>query len=146
MEYISKNIKQTINFAKKMAQSFKGGEILLLSGELGAGKTAFTKGIAQGLQVNGIITSPTFTIMNMYTSGKLNLYHFDMYRIEDEQEIYELGFNEFIGNSNGVSCVEWFSQTPQLFAGKKCKLVKIEKIDDDTRKIIVEDINEYTNN
>ena len=145
MEIISKNINQTIDFAKKLAKGFKGGEILLLSGELGAGKTAFTKGIAKGLGINAIITSPTFTIMNMYTSSKLNLYHFDMYRIEDESEIYELGFNEFIGNTNGVCCVEWFTQTPELFENKKCLLVTLEKIDDDTRKITVEDINEYTN-
>lgn len=146
MEYISKNIEQTISFAKNLAEKFKGGEILLLSGELGAGKTAFTKGVAQGLGILGIITSPTFTIMNMYTSGKLNLYHFDMYRIEDDKEIYELGFDEYIGNPNGVACVEWFNQTPELFENKKSILIKLDKIDDDTRKITIEGANEYFNN
>ena len=139
MEFISKNIEQTISFAKSLSEKFSGGEILLLSGELGAGKTAFTKGIALGLNIKSIITSPTFTIMNMYSSGKLNLYHFDMYRIEDERDIYELGFNEFIGNPNGVCCVEWFTQTPELFKGQKCIFVNIEKIDDNTRKITVEE-------
>ena len=140
MEYISKNIKQTINIAKDICKNFKGGEILLLSGELGAGKTAFTKGIAEQLGIKAIITSPTFTIMNMYTSGTLNLYHFDMYRIEDERDIYELGFDEYIGNPNGVCCVEWYSQTPQLFKDKKCIHIELIKISDNKRKIIVEEI------
>ena len=144
MEYISKNIMQTISIAKDICKNFKGGEILLLSGELGAGKTAFTKGIAEQLGIKAIITSPTFTIMNMYTSGTLNLYHFDMYRIEDERDIYELGFDEYIGNPNGICCVEWYSQTPQLFKDKKCIHIELIKINDNKRKIIVEGI-KWTN-
>lgn len=142
MEYISKNIRQTINIAKNIASHFTGGEIILLSGELGAGKTAFTKGVAEALEIKALITSPTFTIMNMYSSGKLILYHFDMYRIEDSRDILELGFDEYIGNLNGVCCVEWFNQTPDLFKNKKCIKVDLIKLDENIRKIIVEDVNE----
>lgn len=138
MEYITKNLNQTLALAKSIAKDFTGGEILLLQGDLGAGKTAFTKGVANALCINSIVTSPTFTIMNVYSSGKLNLYHFDMYRIQDDSEIRELGFNEYIGAKDGVCCVEWFTQTPQLFAGKMCTFINIEKIDDNTRKFTIE--------
>ena len=129
MEYISISEKETFNIAKNLAKDFKGGEILLLSGDLGAGKTAFTKGIAKALNVKAIITSPTFTIMNEYKSGKLELYHFDMYRIEDTNELKELGFEQYIGNKNGVCCIEWFEKVPELFISKQVKHITIDKLD-----------------
>ena len=135
MEYISNNEKQTFQIAKNLAKKFKGGEILLLKGDLGAGKTAFTKGIAQALGIKSIITSPTFTIMNEYTSNNLELYHFDMYRIEDVNELKELGFEQYIGNSKGIACIEWFEKTPELFLNKKTILIEFEKLNDTKRKI-----------
>lgn len=139
MEYISKNIDDTINIAKKLSLTFTGGEIVLLDGDLGAGKTAFTKGLAQGLNIQNIITSPTFTILNVHEGTKLNLYHFDMYRLEDEQELKELGFEQYIGNKDGICAIEWYQKTPSLFENKKCIFIDILKIDDNTRKIIIKE-------
>ena len=133
MRYISKSEKETFKIAREFAKNLKGGEVLLLKGDLGAGKTAFTKGIAEALEIKAIITSPTFTIMNEYRSGKLDLYHFDMYRIEDSSELMELGFEQYIGNPSGICCVEWFEKTPELFKDKKTILIEFEKIDDNTR-------------
>lgn len=136
MQYISKSENQSIQIAQNLAKTLKGGEVILMSGDLGAGKTAFTKGIAKGLGIQGIITSPTFTILNVY-NAKINLYHFDMYRIEEEQELYELGFNEYIGNPNGVCVVEWHEKTPSLFEGTKNINICIKKLDQNTRAIII---------
>ena len=148
MEFISKSEKQTFNIAKNFAKNLKGGEILLLKGDLGAGKTAFTKGIADALEIKAIITSPTFTIMNEYKSGKLELYHFDMYRIENTDELKELGFEQYIGNPSGICCIEWFERTPELFLNKQATIIEIEKINENKRKIIINfrGNNEHANN
>ena len=89
MKYVSHSVEDTMNIAEKLASKFIGGEVVLLNGDLGVGKTVFTKGIALGLNVQDLITSPTFTIVREYDGEKLKLYHFDMYRVEDEDELYE---------------------------------------------------------
>jgi tRNA threonylcarbamoyladenosine biosynthesis protein TsaE len=138
-KFISKCEEDTLKIGKDFANNLLGGEIITLEGDLGAGKTVFTKGVALGLKIEDIVTSPTFTIMNMYLGEKLNLYHFDMYRLNDESELRELGFDEYIGNKNGVSCVEWAERTPSLIKGKIFN-VKIDKIDDNTRKIMIDEV------
>lgn len=94
-----------MNIAKSLASSLKPGTVIALDGELGAGKTVFVKGIAMGLGIFEDITSPTFTIVKEY-SGRLKLYHFDVYRIEDSSELFQIGFDEYI-NGEGVSVIEW---------------------------------------
>jgi tRNA threonylcarbamoyladenosine biosynthesis protein TsaE len=106
MKYKSKSVEETYKIAKDLAKTLTGGEVVLLNGELGAGKTTFTKGLALSLGINETVTSPTFTIMRVYEDGKLPLYHFDMYRIENEDDLYELGFEHYIFG-NGVSVIEW---------------------------------------
>ena len=108
---ISNNINDTISYAREVAQRAKPGDIICLDGELGVGKTVFAKGFAEGLGIKEPITSPTFTIMNIYESGRLPLYHYDVYRIEDESEMDELGYEEYFFGS-GVTLVEWASQIP----------------------------------
>ncbi len=103
--YISRNLEDTADIAERIADGLKGGEIILLNGELGAGKTAFTKCLAKSLGVEDIVTSPTFTFMKEY-KGRLPLYHFDMYRVQDEEELYELGLNDYL-YMNGVCVIEW---------------------------------------
>ena len=132
MIYTSKCPEDTMNIANKLAKSFKGGEILILNGELGAGKTTFTKGIAQGLNVDDIITSPTFTIMNEYR-GRLNLYHYDMYRVEDLSELDELGIDEYL-YADGVAVIEWNKYN---LSNDKVIRVNIEYIDDVSRRITI---------
>ncbi|OWZ84801.1 tRNA (adenosine(37)-N6)-threonylcarbamoyltransferase complex ATPase subunit type 1 TsaE [Natranaerobius trueperi] len=96
----------TMKIGERLARKLKQGDILLLTGDLGAGKTTFTKGIAKGLAITDHVTSPSFTIMSQYPGEKVYLYHFDLYRIEDSEEFLELGLTDFL-YGNGVSVVEW---------------------------------------
>ena len=136
MEVLVNNLRQTNRFAKKFAKSLKGGEKILLNGDLGAGKTTFTKYLAKALKVKDEVTSPSFTILKQY-EGKFKINHFDLYRIEDINELQELGFEEFLDNkSNTILIIEW---------GERANLEKsdfinitIEKIDENKRKIKVE--------
>ncbi|MDE6551223.1 MAG: tRNA (adenosine(37)-N6)-threonylcarbamoyltransferase complex ATPase subunit type 1 TsaE [Clostridia bacterium] len=105
MKFISRSIEDTQTLAAAVAGQLKGGEVILLSGRLGAGKTAFTKCLAKSLGVKDTVTSPTFTFMKSY-KGRLNLYHFDMYRAGDEDELYELGLEEYL-YAGGVCVIEW---------------------------------------
>jgi tRNA threonylcarbamoyladenosine biosynthesis protein TsaE len=136
MEIIVNNLRQTNRFAKKFAKSLKGGEKILLNGDLGAGKTTFTKYLAEALKVKDEVTSPSFTILRQY-EGKFKLNHFDLYRIEDISELQELGFDEFLDNKpDTILLIEW---------GERAKLnqqefvnITIEKLDENKRKIRVE--------
>ena len=106
MKYYSKNARDTQNIAKNLAKTLSGGEVSLLNGDLGAGKTTFTKGLVKGLGGKKTVVSPTFTIMHSYDDTRIPVYHFDMYRIADEDELYELGLEEYL-YENGVAVIEW---------------------------------------
>ena len=108
MEYISNSYEETQKIATDFAKTLKEGDVLCMYGDLGVGKTAFVQGLAKGLEIDEPITSPTFTIVNEY-SGTLPLYHFDVYRIADSDEMYEIGYEEYV-YGDGVSVIEW----PQL--------------------------------
>lgn len=108
MQFISNCPDDTKKIAADMALKLKAGDVICLYGDLGAGKTAFVQGLAAGLGIGEHITSPTFTIVNEY-EGRLPLYHFDVYRIADSDEMYEVGFDEYV-YGEGVSVIEW----PQL--------------------------------
>ncbi len=138
MEFVSKSVKDTMNFAEKFAKSFSGGEVVCLNGDLGAGKTVFSKGIAKGLGVKTTVVSPTFTIMCIYSDGRLPLCHFDMYRLSSGLEAEEFGFSEYINSKNNVCLIEWSENVADILPKKRINIT-IEKIDDETRKIIVED-------
>lgn len=108
MKYISNSYEETQKIAADFAKTLKEGDVLCMYGDLGVGKTAFVQGLAKGLEIDDPITSPTFTIVNEY-SGTLPLYHFDVYRIADSDEMYEIGYEEYV-YGDGVSVIEW----PQL--------------------------------
>jgi len=116
---IIKNEKDTKKLAKKFSKLLKGGEIILLSGDLGAGKTTFTKYVLQSLGVKGDITSPTFTIMREYATKKFNIYHFDMYRLTSGAEAREFGLEDYIYNTNSSSIVfiEWAEKVQDILRG-----------------------------
>jgi len=102
--------KETFAYGKKLAAKLKGGDILLLSGELGAGKTSLVKGLAVGLGVKNEITSPTFAIMNVYKIKKLkikNFVHIDTYRLKDEKELLEIGVEDYLGRLDTICAIEW---------------------------------------
>ena len=103
---VVKNLKETKKLAKKFIKSLKGGEVILFNGDLGAGKTTFTQFCFKCLGVKEPVTSPTFTIVREYKTKKFDLYHFDMYRVSDEEELYELGLNDYLF-MNGVCVIEW---------------------------------------
>ena len=98
--------QDTYDLGKKLGENCKPGDIILLNGDLGVGKTVFTKGFGKGLGIEEPISSPTFTIMQIYEQGRLPLYHFDVYRIGDVDEMYEIGYEEYFFG-DGVCVIEW---------------------------------------
>ncbi|MGL4981902.1 MAG: tRNA (adenosine(37)-N6)-threonylcarbamoyltransferase complex ATPase subunit type 1 TsaE [Treponemataceae bacterium] len=112
MIFISHSPEQTINFGKTIASLVKEGDIIALDGTLGAGKTVFTKGFAEGLAIFDEITSPTYTIISEY-DGKLPLYHIDVYRLDDENDFIELGGEDFLFGK-GVCVIEWSKKIKNL--------------------------------
>lgn len=132
-KYISKNLEETQKIAMKFAESLKVGDIILLSGDLGAGKTQFTKGIAKGLGIDDLVPSPTFTIMNSF-GGRL--FHFDLYRLNSFEELLSIGAEEFL-YSDGISVLEWPECVGVENFPNYAIMVKIEKIDDTTRQITI---------
>lgn len=105
--------EETFQMAKLLSESAKPGEIYCLNGELGVGKTVFVKGFASGLGIEDPVVSPTFTILQEYRSGRLPLFHFDVYRIEDPDELYELGYEEYFFG-DGVTMIEWSTLVAEL--------------------------------
>ncbi|MDD3223975.1 MAG: tRNA (adenosine(37)-N6)-threonylcarbamoyltransferase complex ATPase subunit type 1 TsaE [Clostridium sp.] len=125
MEFIVDSEEKTIALGKKLGSLLNKGDIICLNGDLGTGKTHFTKGIAKGLLIDDYITSPTFNIVNEYT-GRLKLYHFDVYRVNDPDEIYAIGFDEYIF-SDAVSIIEWSNYIDELLPKERIS-IKIEKL------------------
>ena len=136
MTYVSKSESDTYKIAAEFAATLKGGEIVLLSGELGAGKTAFVKGLAAALCIADEVTSPTFTLMNVYR-GALTLYHFDVYRLHSGEEAYAAGLTEFFGEAGSVSCIEWWENVADAIVGDTIKIT-INYLGDEMREINIE--------
>ncbi|MGN0779456.1 MAG: tRNA (adenosine(37)-N6)-threonylcarbamoyltransferase complex ATPase subunit type 1 TsaE [Aristaeellaceae bacterium] len=103
---------ETRALGQRLARQLQAGDVLLLMGNLGAGKSELTRGIAQGLGITDTVASPSFTILNVYEDGRVPLYHFDWYRLQSAEELYELGMDEYLGG-DGVAVVEWPSQCPE---------------------------------
>lgn len=104
--------EETRAFGRRLAEQLRPGDVLLFYGNLGAGKSEMTRGIAEGLGVSGPVTSPSFTILNVYDDGRVPLYHFDWYRLESAEELYEMGMDEYL-DGDGVAVVEWPTQCPE---------------------------------
>ena len=104
-EFVSNNEQDTKNFAKNFASHLKPKDVVVLTGDLGSGKTKFTEGILSYFGLENEISSPTFTIVNEYQKNAINIYHFDVYRLEDSSEFYEIGGEEYF--ENGICIIEW---------------------------------------
>lgn len=126
---------ETERIGRAFANTLKGGEVIAFRGGLGMGKTCFIRGIADGLGYSGDVTSPTFAIVNEYTGGRLDLYHFDMYRIDCWEDLYSCGYFDY-ADKGGVIAVEW-SENIAGALGPDTIFIDIDKIDDDTRKITI---------
>ena len=123
--FVSSSPEETRRIGRLLGESSKSGEVYRLDGDLGAGKTVFSQGFAEGLGIKGPVTSPTFTIIQCYDGGRLPLYHMDVYRLEDEEEMEAIGGDEMLG-SEGVCLVEWGSRIEGILpAGTKC--IRIER-------------------
>lgn len=117
--------EETKKIAISLAKEAKAGDVILLHGDLGVGKTVFSQGFAQGLQIKEPIQSPTFTILQEYEEGTLPFYHFDVYRISDPEEMYEIGFGDYL-YGNGVCLIEWASKVEELLPEENIE-INIEK-------------------
>lgn len=137
MEFIVDSLDDTMNLGKQLGSVVKPGDIICLTGDLGTGKTHFSKGIAKGLGIDSPITSPTFTIVNEY-EGRLKLYHFDVYRVNDPDEIEAIGFDEYIF-SDAVSIIEWANYINELIPEEHIwvEIKKIPEMGINFRKIII---------
>ena len=134
--YISSSPNSTMDIAARISRSLSGGEIIALEGGLGMGKTCFVKGLAKGLGFSGEVTSPTFAIVNEYIGGRLNLFHFDMYRITGWDDLYSTGFFEY-RDAGGVVAVEWSENIAGALEGENVISVAIERISENERKITI---------
>ncbi len=117
--------EETFAFGKKLGQSAEVGEVYTLEGDLGAGKTVFTQGFARGMGITEPVNSPTFTILQVYDSGRLPLFHFDVYRIDDPDEMEEIGWEEYVCGE-GVCIVEWADRISDILP-EGCRRIRIEK-------------------
>lgn len=136
-KYITRSEKDTINFAKNFAKDLKAGDIIVLSGELGSGKTKFVQGILEYFGLENEISSPTFTIVNEYNSEKMNIYHFDVYRLEDSDEFYAMGGDEYF--SNGICLIEWGEMIEDILPKPYTKITFKKSNDDlDYRELTID--------
>ena len=139
MDIICKNLEDTSQLACKFAKVLRGGEVVTLTGDLGAGKTTFTQSLAKAIGIFEPVTSPTFTLMNQYQGTTLKLYHFDMYRIEDIDEILETGLTEYFGNKDAVCIIEWAENISSLLPKNLIK-ISIEKLAETERRFVFKNI------
>ncbi len=125
MKYETYNEEETKRIGYELGRRAQAGEVYCLKGDLGTGKTVFTKGFAEGLGITEHITSPTFTIINEYREGRIPLYHFDVYRIGDSDEMYDIGYEEYI-DGDGICLIEWAELIEDIIP-KDAKWIVIEK-------------------
>jgi len=132
MVILTKSESETIFEGEKLGLTLSPGAVVAMDGGLGAGKTAFTRGLALGLGIEANISSPTFTIVNEY-AGKIPLFHFDMYRIDSEDELYDIGWDDYLVRG-GVCAVEWSGKIPGAFP-KETIFIKMDNTGGDTRRL-----------
>lgn len=135
MEFITYSPEETEKIGEALAKSLQPGTILAYRGDLGAGKTAFTRGLARGLGCKETVTSPTYTIVNEYLGGRLPLFHFDMYRLASSDDLWDIGWEDYL-DREGVCAVEWSENVQD--AMEDAITVTIEKLGETTRRITIE--------
>ena len=135
MEFITHSPEETERLGKALAALLQPGDIIAYRGDLGAGKTAFTRGLAKGLGCREQVTSPTYTIVNEYLSGKYPLFHFDMYRLASSDDLFDIGWEDYL-ERGGICAVEWSENVAD--AMENAIVVTIEKLGDDARRITIE--------
>ena len=127
MEQLSESEEQTIDIARRFAESLQGGQLVCLHGNLGAGKTVFARGVARGLGITEALCSPTFTIVQEYQGSALRLYHIDLYRLQDSHDALSFGIENYIQDPEAVTLIEWAERIPDLL-GENSRHVYLEHI------------------
>ena len=135
MEFITHSPAETEAIGAALGKILKPGTILAYRGDLGAGKTAFTRGLARGLGCHEIVTSPTYTIVNEYLGGRLPLFHFDMYRLRSSDDLWDIGWEDYL-DRGGICAVEWSENVDDAMENAIC--ITIHKTGEDSRRIEIE--------
>ena len=135
MTYLTNSPEETQTLGAKLGAKLQPGAVIAYRGDLGAGKTAFTRGIAQGLGSSDMVTSPTYTIVNEYLSGRMPLFHFDMYRLPDSDSLFDIGWEDYL-ERGGVCAVEWSENVAD--AMEDAIIISIEKTGEESRRITIE--------
>ena len=135
MEYVTHGPEETEALGQRLAEHLQAGDVIAYYGDLGAGKTAFTRGLAQGLGIKEPVTSPTYTIVNEYLQGRLPLFHFDMYRLGSADELFDIGWEDYL-ERGGVCAVEWSENVEEALSG--AIRVQISHLGESDRQIIIE--------
>ena len=135
MEFITNSPEETEQLGEKLAAALSPGTVLAFRGDLGAGKTAFTRGLARGLGYRDPVTSPTYTIVHEYLGGRLPLFHFDMYRLSSSDDLWDIGWEDYL-DRGGICAVEWSEKVAD--AMENAMGICIEKVSDTQRKITIE--------
>ena len=137
MTVITKSPEQTELLGKKLAELLRPGDVIAYYGDLGAGKTAFTRGLAAGLGIREAVTSPTYTIVNEYLSGRMPLFHFDMYRLSSSDELFDIGWEDYLARG-GVCAVEWSENVEDALTGAISITIEKDPAQLDWRRITIE--------
>ena len=135
MVYLTNTPEETEALGRRLGQVVAAGTVLAYEGDLGAGKTAFTRGLARGLGATEPVTSPTYTIVNEYLTGRLPLFHFDMYRLRCADDLFDIGWEDYL-DRGGVCAVEWSENVKDAMEG--ALRIKIEKTGENSRRITIE--------
>lgn len=135
MTYITNSPAETEALGEALGKILPAGTVLAYFGDLGAGKTAFTRGLARGLGYQDAVTSPTYTIVNEYLGGRLPLFHFDMYRLRSAEDLWDIGWEDYLGRG-GVCAVEWSENVREALEG--AVTVDIQRLSENSRRITLE--------
>lgn len=136
IRFLSRSTRETEEFAAAFAEKLRPGDVIACRGGMGAGKTAFARGLARGLGLTDEVSSPTFALVHEYTHGNISLYHFDMYRLSGFDELYSTGFFDYL-EQDGVLYIEWSENIEGALPAGAITLT-LERVDDDTRQLTIE--------
>lgn len=137
MQITTHNADETQALGQRLAKRLLPGDVIAYFGDLGAGKTALTRGIAQGLGVTDLVTSPTYTIVNEYLTGRIPLFHFDMYRLGSSDELFDIGWEDYLARG-GVCAVEWSENVEDALRDAIHITIEKDPLEPDTRRITIE--------
>ncbi|NOR44681.1 MAG: tRNA (adenosine(37)-N6)-threonylcarbamoyltransferase complex ATPase subunit type 1 TsaE [Candidatus Delongbacteria bacterium] len=139
-EKITTSEEETELFAEHLSEMIQAGDIICYFGEVGAGKTVFTRGLCKGLGVTGYVNSPSYIILNQYKGEKYSIFHYDLYRISDVEELTEIGFYDFAGKEDSITLIEWSEKLEDELPERRVEIF-IEVIDENKRKFNIKRYN-----